>query len=137
MFLWLKVNNRNASQKDAENQRLKDENEKLRVELAQSQEKARTSDVNEDFKLRIEREKALLLMEQDQDRGAYQHLLREFTELEQKNEYLEQKLAALIPGHSRSLSNASSSGSAGHNVIAELANDDQNIVSLQLTCKLN
>ena len=68
-------------------------------------------------------------MEQDQDRGAYQRLLKDYHELEQRAEMLEQKLALVVPGHSRSLSNASSSGS-GHLTNTELVQDDQNIVSL-------
>lgn len=116
--------------KEEENRRLAAENEKLRGELAMSQEKMRTSErgAEEHLKSRLEREKDLLLMDQDQDRGAYQRLLKEYHELEQRAEMLEQKLALHAPGHSRSLSNASS-GSAGQAPDKELAQDDQNIVS--------
>ncbi|XP_008202902.1 unconventional myosin-Va isoform X2 [Nasonia vitripennis] len=114
--------------KEEENRRLKEENEKLRGELAMSQEKMRTTErgAEEHLKSRLEREKDLLLMDQDQDRGAYQRLLKEYHELEQRAEMLEQKLALHAPGHSRSLSNASS-GSAGQAPDKELAHDDQNI----------
>lgn len=82
--------------------------------------------VEEDLKHRLEQEKDLLLLDQDQDRGAYQKLLKEYHELEQHAEMLEQKLAMHVPAHSRSLSNASSS--SGQIVSTELPQDDQNIV---------
>lgn len=126
-----------ASQRAKEHQELQAENERLRGELALSQERMRGAELGaeEHLKSRLEREKDLLLLDQDQDRGAYQRLLAEYHELEQRAEMLEQKLAvALGPvggggRHSRSLSNASSSGSAGPIVATELAQDDQNIVS--------
>lgn len=117
--------------RDEENRRLLEENEKLRGELAMSQEKMRSTErgAEEHLKSRLEREKDLLLMDQDQDRGAYQRLLKEYHELEQRAEMLEQKLALYAPGHSRSLSNASS-GSAGQPAEKELVPDDrENIVS--------
>lgn len=86
--------------------------------------------VEEDLKHRLEQEKDLLLLDQDQDRGAYQKLLKEYHELEQHAEMLEQKLAMHAPAHSRSLSNASSS--SGQIVSTELPQDDQNIVKLFL-----
>lgn len=87
--------------------------------------------VEEDLKHRLEQEKDLLLLDQDQDRGAYQKLLKEYHELEQHAEMLEQKLAMHVPAHSRSLSNASSS--SGQIVgSTELPQDDQNIVKLFL-----
>ena len=94
-----------------------------------SQEKMVSSErgAEEHLKSRLEREKDLLLMDQDQDRGAYQRLLKEYHELEQRAEMLEQKLALHAPGHSRSLSNASSG--SGQITATELAHDDQNIVS--------
>lgn len=87
--------------------------------------------VEEDLKHRLEQEKDLLLLDQDQDRGAYQKLLKEYHELEQHAEMLEQKLVMHVPAHSRSLSNASSS--SGQIVgSTELPQDDQNIVKLFL-----
>lgn len=80
----------------------------------------------ENLKHRLEQEKDLLLLDQDQDRGAYQRLLKEFHELEQHAEMMEQKLAMHAPAHSRSLSNASSS--SGQIVSTELPQDDQNLV---------
>lgn len=81
----------------------------------------------ENLKHRLEQEKDLLLLDQDQDRGAYQRLLKEYLDLEQRHEMLEQKLA---PAHSRSLSNASSG--SGQIVSAELTQDDQNLVRFTL-----
>jgi myosin-5 len=107
-----------------------EEKEKLRADLALSQEKMRSNErgAEEHLKSRLEREKDLLLMDQDQDRDAYQRLLKEYHELEQRSELLEQKLALHEPGHSRSLSNASSG--SGHIASTDLTHDDQNIVSL-------
>lgn len=113
-------------QKEAELHRLQEENESLRNELTKSQEKIRSSELGAEdtFKSRLERQKNLLLMDQDQDRGAYQRLLKEYHELEQRYEIMEQKLAVCAPGHTRSLSNASS-GSGDKPM-----QDDSNTVSI-------
>lgn len=102
--------------------------EKLRKELSVANEKLKNNQrgAEENLKYRLEQEKDLLLLDQDQDRGAYQKLLKEYHELEQRTEMLEQKLAMHAPAHSRSLSNASSS--SGQIVSTELPQDDQNIV---------
>lgn len=114
-------------QKDEENKILQQENERLRKELSIAIEKLKSNQrgVEENLKYRLEQEKDLLQMEQDQDRGAYQRLLKEYHELEQHAEMLEQKL--MLPGHSRSLSNASSG--SGQIASAENPQDDQNVVS--------
>lgn len=106
-----------------------EENEMLRRELTAVKEILRTNQrgTEENLKHRFEQEKDLLMMEQDQDRGAYQKLLKEYHELEQHAEMLEQKLATCAPGHSRSLSDASSG--SGHVTSTELPPDEQNIVS--------
>lgn len=119
-----------ALQMDEENKKLKEENNRLRKELSIATEKLKSNQrgAEENLKYRLEQEKDLLLMEQDQDRGAYQRLLKEYHDLEQHAEMLEQKLALQgQPGHSRSLSNASSG--SGQIVSTELQQDDQNIVS--------
>lgn len=118
-------------QKDEENRKLREENERLRKELSLATEKLKSNQrgAEENLKYRLEQEKDLLRLEQDQDRGAYQRLLKDYHEMEQHAEILEQKLALQgVPGHSRSLSNASSG--SGQIVSTELPQDDQNIVSL-------
>ncbi|XP_043680651.1 unconventional myosin-Va isoform X1 [Vespula pensylvanica] len=116
-----------TQEKGQENKKLIEENEKLRKELSVANDKLKSNlrGAEENLKHRLEQEKDLLLLDQDQDRGAYQKLLKEFHELEQHAEMLEQKLALHVPGHSRSLSNASSS--SGQVVSTELPQDDQNI----------
>ncbi|KAL0108470.1 hypothetical protein PUN28_015189 [Cardiocondyla obscurior] len=120
--------NRIALQKDEENKKLREENERLRKELSIATEKLKSNQrgAEENLKYRIEQEKDLLRMEQDQDRGAYQRLLKEYHDLEQHTEMLEQKLLEVqgVLGHSRSLSNASS-GSG--NPTTEIPQDDQNV----------
>lgn len=115
-----------ARQKDEENKKLQEDNERLRRELSLASEKLKSNQrgAEENLKYRLEQEKDLLLLEQDQDRGAYQRLLKDYHDLEQHAEMLEQKLAAHgAPGHSRSPSNASS----GSGQI--VSTDDQNAVS--------
>uniref|UniRef100_A0ABD2WEW9 Unconventional myosin-Va n=1 Tax=Trichogramma kaykai TaxID=54128 RepID=A0ABD2WEW9_9HYME len=113
-------------------QKLQRENELLRVELSQSQTdraKVVRQDTDDDERKlamsRLAREKDLLLFEQDEDKTAYQRLLKNYHDLEQRNEILEQKLAVYAPGHSRTLSNASSG--SGPNPMIELPQDDHNI----------
>lgn len=119
-----------ALQKDEENKKLQKENERLRKELSIATEKLNSNQrgAEENLKYRIEQEKDLLRLEQDQDRGAYQRLLKEYHDLEQHTEMLEQKLVLVqgVLGHSRSLSNASSG--SGQNTVENLQ-DDQNTVS--------
>ncbi|XP_012234909.1 unconventional myosin-Va isoform X2 [Linepithema humile] len=115
-------------QKDEENKKLQEENNRLRKELSIATAKLKSNQrgAEENLKYRLEQEKDLLRLEQDQDRGAYQRLLKEYHDLEQHAEILEQKLASQgLPGHSRSLSNASSG--SGHIVSTELQQDDQNV----------
>ncbi|XP_029160851.1 unconventional myosin-Va isoform X2 [Nylanderia fulva] len=113
-------------QKNEDNKKLQQENERLRKDLSIASEKLKSNQrgAEENLKYRLEQEKDLLRLEQDQDRGAYQRLLKDYHELEQHAETLEQKLGAL-PGHSRSLSNASSG--SGQQASTEIAQDDQNI----------
>ncbi|XP_026669743.1 unconventional myosin-Va isoform X2 [Ceratina calcarata] len=118
---------RNSQEKEEQNKKLQEEIEKLQKELAMANEKL-TNDqrgAEEILKHRLEQEKDLLLLDQDQDRGAYQKLLKDFHELEQYTETLEQKLAMNGPAHSRSLSNASSG--SGQIVSAELSQEEQNL----------
>ncbi|XP_011648183.1 unconventional myosin-Va isoform X2 [Pogonomyrmex barbatus] len=118
---------RAALQKDEENKKLQKENERLRKELSIATEKLKSNQrgAEENLKYRLEQEKDLLRLEQDQDRGAYQRLLKDYHELEQHAEILEQKLASQgILGHSRSLSNASSG--SGQITSTENPQDDQN-----------
>lgn len=119
-----------ALTKDEENKKLREENERLRKELLIATEKLNSDQrgAEENLKYRIEQEKDLLRMEQDQDRGAYQRLLKEYHDLEQHTEMLEQKLIQVqgVLGHSRSLSNASSGSGQ---IATEIPHDDQNIVS--------
>ena len=119
-----------ALQKGEENKKLQQENERLRKELSIATEKLKSNQrgAEENLKYRLEQEKDLLRMEQDQDRGAYQRLLKDYHEMEQHAEMLEQKLASQgVLGHSRSLSNASSG--SGQIATTEIPQDDQNIVS--------
>ncbi|XP_031836007.1 dilute class unconventional myosin isoform X3 [Nomia melanderi] len=118
---------RSTQEKNEENRKLQIEIEKLRKDLSVASEKLKNNQrgAEENLKHRLEQEKDLLLLDQDQDRGAYQRLLKEFHELEQHAEMLEQKLAMHAPAHSRSLSNASSS--SGQIVSTELPQDDQNL----------
>ncbi|XP_023246921.1 unconventional myosin-Va [Copidosoma floridanum] len=124
----MEAKERKGTKRDAENRKLTEENERLRAELAILSEQMRSKERGaEDYvKSRLEREKDLLLLDQDQDRGAYQRLLKDYYELEQRSEMLEQKLARFAPGHARSLSNASS-GSGQNNAVTELAQDHENI----------
>lgn len=124
----LQDKDRNVRQKKEENKKLQEDNERLRKELLVATEKLKSNQrgAEENLKYRLEQEKDLLLLEQDQDRGAYQRLLKQYHDLEQHNEVLEQKLALHVPGHSRSLSNASSG--SGHVATTELQPDEQNIV---------
>ncbi|KYN42143.1 Myosin-Va, partial [Trachymyrmex septentrionalis] len=117
-----------ALQKGEENKKLQQENERLRKELSIATEKLKSNQrgAEENLKYRLEQEKDLLRMEQDQDRGAYQRLLKDYHEMEQHAEMLEQKLASQgVLGHSRSLSNASSG--SGQIATTEIPQDDQNI----------
>ncbi|KAG5333575.1 MYO5B protein, partial [Acromyrmex heyeri] len=117
-----------ALQKGEENKKLQQENERLRKELSIATEKLKSNQrgAEENLKYRLEQEKDLLRMEQDQDRGAYQRLLKDYHEMEQHAEILEQKLASQgVLGHSRSLSNASSG--SGQIATTEIPQDDQNI----------
>lgn len=102
----------------------------MRKELALANEKLKTNlrGAEENLKNRLEKEKDLLMLEQDHERNAYQKLLKDFHDLEQQNEFLQQKLALHVPGHSRSLSNASSG--SGHITSTDLPPDDQNIVNI-------
>ncbi|KAH0549561.1 unconventional myosin-Va isoform X1 [Cotesia glomerata] len=103
-------------EKEDENKRLSEETERLKRELVVASEKLKIDQrgAEENLKHRLEQEKDLLLMDHDQDRGAYQRLLKDYQDLEEHVEVLERKLALHAPGegHSRSLSNASS-GSVG------------------------
>ncbi|XP_076679324.1 dilute class unconventional myosin isoform X6 [Andrena cerasifolii] len=119
---------RGTQEKEEENKKLGEELEKLRKELTVANEKLKNNQrgAEENLKHRLEQEKDLLLLDQDQDRGAYQRLLKDYHELEQHAEMMEQKLAMHAPAHSRSLSNASSG--SGQIVSTELPQDDQNIV---------
>ncbi|XP_071640299.1 unconventional myosin-Va isoform X1 [Temnothorax longispinosus] len=121
---------RTGLQKDEENKKLQEENERLRKELSIATEKLKSNQrgAEENLKYRLEQEKDLLMLEQDQDRGAYQRLLKEYHELEQYVEMLEQKIASIqgVLGHSRSLSNASS-GNGQITSTENLPHDDQNI----------
>lgn len=125
----LQDKDRAARQKEEENKKLQEDNEKLRKELSVATEKLKSNQrgAEENLKYRLEQEKDLLLLDQDQDRGAYQRLLKDYHEMEQHAEMLEQKLALHVPGHSRSLSNASSG--SGQIAATELPPDDQNVVS--------
>ncbi|XP_076241544.1 dilute class unconventional myosin isoform X2 [Calliopsis andreniformis] len=118
---------RSTQEKEEENKQLQGEIEKLRKELSVANERLKNNQrgAEENLKHRLEQEKDLLLLDQDQDRGAYQRLLKEYLELEQRAEMLEQKLASHAPAHSRSLSNASSG--SGQIVSTDLPQDDQNI----------
>lgn len=122
-------------QKEEENRKLQEDNERLRKDLSVATEKLKSNQrgAEENLKYRLEQEKDLLILEQDQDRGAYQRLLKDYHDLEQHAEILEQKLALHAPGHSRSLSNASSGN--GQTVLTELPQDDQNIVSWHIKSK--
>ncbi|XP_076169169.1 dilute class unconventional myosin isoform X2 [Ptiloglossa arizonensis] len=118
---------RSNLEKQHENEKLQGQIDKLRKELSVANEKLKNNQrgAEENLKHRLEQEKDLLLLDQDQDRGAYQRLLKEYHELEQHAELLEQKLTTHVPAHSRSLSNASSS--SGQIVSTELPPDDLNI----------
>lgn len=121
---------RTALQKNEENKKLQQENERLRKELSIATEKLKSNQrgAEENLKYRLEQEKDLLQLEQDQDRGAYQRLLKDYHEMEQHAEMLEQKLVLQgVLGHSRSLSNASSG--SGQITSTEIPQDDQNAVS--------
>lgn len=123
---------RTALQKDEENKKLLEENERLRKELSIATEKLKSNQrgAEENLKYRLEQEKDLLRLEQDQDRGAYQRLLKDYHEMEQHAEMLEQKLALQgVLGHSRSLSNASSGSGQNQITSTEIPQDDQNVVS--------
>ncbi|XP_012267747.2 unconventional myosin-Va isoform X2 [Athalia rosae] len=117
---------REMRQSYEDNERLRAENEALRSELSLANEKLKTNQrgAEEILKHRLEQEKDLLLLDQDQDRDAYQKLLKDFHELEQHTEMIEQQLAKHVPGHSRSLSDASNS--SGQIVATDLPHDDQN-----------
>ncbi|XP_044003935.1 unconventional myosin-Va isoform X2 [Aphidius gifuensis] len=119
----LNENEKLKQNKDNEYKKLFEETEKLKRELSIANEKVSTNQkgAEENLKTRLEQEKDLLLLDQDQDRGAYQKLLKDYQELEEHAEILERKLALHVPGHARSLSNASSTGTS------QQAGDDQNI----------
>ncbi|XP_066588224.1 unconventional myosin-Va isoform X2 [Prorops nasuta] len=120
---------KSMSKKTMEIKRLQEETEKVKKELSMANEKLRTNlrGADENLRHRLEQEKEILLLDQDQDRGAYQRLLKDYHDLEQHAEMLEQKLVAALqaPGHSRSLSNASSG--SGQVTTTELPQDDANI----------
>ncbi|XP_076377233.1 dilute class unconventional myosin isoform X3 [Megalopta genalis] len=118
---------KSSQEKELHNKKLEEELERLKKELSVVTERMKTNQrgAEENLKHRLEQEKDLLLMDQDQDRGAYQRLLKDYHDREQYVETLEQKLAMHVPAHSRSLSNASSS--SGQIVSTELPTDDQNL----------
>ncbi|KAK0172448.1 hypothetical protein PV328_005764 [Microctonus aethiopoides] len=116
-------------EKSNENKLLCAEIEKLKREIGATNEKLKTDQkgAEENLKHRLEQEKDLMLMDHDQDRGAYQRLLKDYHDLEEHAETLERKLAVLVPGHSRSLSNASTSSASGQVTSTEVPVDDQNV----------
>lgn len=122
---------KSVEQMKEKTKKMQEDNERLRKELSTASEKLRSNQrgAEENLKYRFEQEKDLLLLNQDQDRGAYQRLLKDYHDLEQHAEMLEQKLAAHVPGHIRSFSNASSGNE--QMISTELPQDEQNIVSKQ------
>lgn len=116
-------------EKEENTKMLAEESAKLKRELSVANEKLKVNQrgAEENLKNRLEQEKDLLLMEQDQDRGAYQRLLKDYQELEEQFEAMQRKFMHQVPGHSRSLSNASSGSAGGHGASTDLAPDDQNI----------
>lgn len=78
-----------------------EENEKLNELLKTTKEKVHGTDsVNEELlRKKYENQHNLLLTDQDQDRSAYQNLLRRFNKLEQKKENLEEELQRLRRPH--------------------------------------
>ena len=51
---------------------------------------------SEILRARLEQEKQILIREQDQDRSAYQKLLRDFHALEQRSDQMERELARFV-----------------------------------------
>ncbi|XP_034243540.1 unconventional myosin-Va isoform X2 [Thrips palmi] len=100
---------------EADNQHLKE-----RLDAANEQIKLNQLNAEEILKARLEQEKQVLIREQDQDRSAYQKLLRDFHALEQRSDQMEHELARIhreggnIPAtlrknkHQRTSSNTSS-----------------------------
>lgn len=77
--------------------KLADDNEHLKALLDAANEQIKLNQLNaeEILKARLEQEKQLLIREQDQDRSAYQKLLRDFHALEQRSDQMERELARI------------------------------------------
>ncbi|KAL7645004.1 UNVERIFIED_CONTAM: hypothetical protein RMT77_004828 [Armadillidium vulgare] len=106
-------------------QKLTAENIELSTKLKQAQQEATLFEGEENLKKKFESEKTLLLMEYDQDKSAYQKLLREYNKLEQKCENLEDDLFRYKgnKSHKRSMSNISNTSGIS-DATTELIRDD-------------
>lgn len=82
---------------------LKKENDLLNEKIKKNQ-----FGVEENLKARIQQEKSMLIHEHEQDLENYQKLLKEYAQLEQRNEHLESLVEKLTSKHSRSPSEVSS-----------------------------
>lgn len=113
-----------------ENQKLIKENENLKQLVTTNQTGAENL-----LKTRIEQEKMILITEQDQERSAYQQLLREYSLLEQHCENLEAKITLNSRGnlsatstmdskHMRSLSDVSNVSELNDEIYVGSINDD-------------
>lgn len=93
-------------ERSASEGKLVSDNEHLKalLDAANEQIKLNQTSAEEILKARLEQEKQVLIREQDQDRSAYQKLLRDFHALEQRSDQMERELARIhreggnIPG---------------------------------------
>lgn len=125
-----------------ENQKLIKENENLKQLVTTNQTGAENL-----LKTRIEQEKMILITEQDQERSAYQQLLREYSLLEQHCENLEAKITLNSRGnlsatstmdskHMRSLSDVSNVSELNDEIYVGSINDDVSPKLFQLCRKI-
>ncbi|KAK4298029.1 hypothetical protein Pmani_029591 [Petrolisthes manimaculis] len=104
---------------NAENKRLSQE-----LEEAKKEDSMKAAEVL--LKKKFEAEKQQLIMENSEEKSAYQRLLREFNRLEQKSENLEEQMAKMKGGnaHKRTASNVSNLSGTSDNATEGLGPDD-------------
>jgi myosin-5 len=106
---------------EKQNEELNAQIENIQKELVESTEinQTRSQEAEESILRRLDQERAILAQEYDQERAAYQKLLQDYHELEERSEEAERELERLreepgkssksetIRGHSRNASNVS------------------------------
>nr|XP_045614507.1 unconventional myosin-Va-like isoform X4 [Procambarus clarkii] len=121
------LNEKERAEKDNREllEKLNAENARLTEELTKAQKEETQRESEEVLRRKFEAEKEQIIMENTDEKSAYQRLLKEFNRLEQKNDVLEEQLAKLKGGnaHKRTASNVSNISGAS-DAPTELVRDD-------------